>query len=326
MKQPARREAVNEYTQGERWSGFGVPPASMVMWPFSLLGVLYGALKRSLGFLALRSTLAPDYRNLQADARPRLVLTLDKAVDSLNVAVSSLSCVEVWVEEARVDLVDVETNGETYTPAQAILKICEPVAPSETLHISLINTVYNAAGRPQGVYSCIISAALRYRTDQSHEEFEQSFPPYRAKMNVLVPINLRRMERFDKPARSREPESLPSRERCEQSKRVRRSQRTASRSAVIVEGKFSDGSSFSDSTHALVLSAYGCIVTLPRPPRIGEGLLLRNIGSLREQLCRVAYVGEKRGGGIQVGLAFETAAPEFWCVDRLPSDCKAALQ
>jgi hypothetical protein len=317
MKQPARLEAVSEYTQGE-WPGYAALLELVVIWFLGALDVGCSALKRSLGFLGLRSTLSSDYRNLRVGARPRLVLKLDKAVGSLGVAISNRSHTEVWVEEATVNLVDVETDGETYTPAQAVLKIREPVAPSECLYISLIDTVYNAAGRPQGVYSFTISALLRYRTDQSDEEFQQAFPLCHAKMNTLVPIGLCRMGWFDKSARSREPESGMGLERGEQERRVRHSRRVTAQAAVVVEGRFGDGSAFSDATHAFVLSAHGCLVTLGTSIRIGEKLVLRNVATLQKQHCRVVYVGEQCGGRMKVGLGFETAAPGFWGIHRMP--------
>lgn len=319
MKQGTRQAAVNEYTQEEWRSGFSYRLLLVAMWLLGALGFVCSALRGAFGFLPA-SILAPARRSHQ-DGRPsQLILTLDKAVGSLNLVMANRSRTEVWAEEVRVNLIDVDTAGERCTPAQVVLKIRDFVAPSETLHISLINTVYNAAGRPQGVYSCIISAVLRYRIGGADEkEFDQPIPSYRASMIALVPISLRRMGRLDKPARPQRPEDIPSRDRGEQSKRVRRSQRVTAQSAVVVAGRFSDGSAFSESTHALVLSAHGCLVNLPKPVEIGESVVLRNVGTLQERRCQVVYIGGTQSGEIQAGLGFEMEAPEFWGIDCLPS-------
>jgi hypothetical protein len=114
-------------------------------------------------------------------------------------------------------------------------------------------------------------------------------------------------------------ESTLSAKPSEQGQRVRRSQRATAHSAVIVEGRSVDGCAFSESTHALVLSAHGCLVTLPKPLEIGESVVVRNSNTLHEQRCHVVYIRGAHGGEIQVGLSFETEAPEFWGVDCLPS-------
>jgi hypothetical protein len=288
------------------------------MWFLGTFGLLYRALTRPFGFLSI-STLTAAYTR-QQERPPYFVLTLDKAVGSLNLAMTSRSYIDIWVEEARIDLQDVETGGERYNPVQAVLKIRELVAPSETLHVSLINTVYNAAGRPQGVYSCIISTALLCRTDgASGEEFCQSVSPYRARMIALVPLSLQRIGRFDKLPTPGKSEVMSSFDRGEHGRRVRRSRRITAQSAVIVEGRFSDGDTFSASTHALVLSAHGCLVTLPKPLKIGESVVVRNVGTHQEQRCRVVHIRGTHDGDIQAGLGFETAAPEFWGLDCLPS-------
>ena len=209
-------------------------------------------LMRSLSISSAGANPAPDRLN----SKPRLHLTLESSAGALNLAVANRSRVEIWAEEATVDLVDVETNGEVYSPAQSVLKIREPIAPSEILRISLINTVYNTAGRPQAMYSCTIAAVLRFRTDAFVEDLEQPFPFYRAKMVALIPTSLRRLVRFDRSSGSSKLQDLSAVGRGEQSKRVRRSKRTTAQSAVVVEGRFSDGTPFVTATRALVLSAH----------------------------------------------------------------------
>ena len=122
------------------------------------------------------------------------------------------------------------------------------------------------------------------------------------------------------------PEDAPASERKEQGHRVRQSRRVVGQSVVVVEGQFSDGSLYLDSTPALILSAHGCLVTLAKPVTIGESLVVRNSSTLQERYCQVVYIGKKCGGRTEVGLGFEVAAPDFWGIELLPSEGKAVLQ
>ena len=122
------------------------------------------------------------------------------------------------------------------------------------------------------------------------------------------------------------PEDAPAFERKEQGHRVRQSRRVVAQSVVVVEGQFSDGSLYLDSTPALVLSAHGCLVTLAKPVTIGESLVVRNSSTLQERYCQVVYIGKKCAGRTEVGLGFEVAAPDFWGIELLPSERKAVLQ
>jgi PilZ domain-containing protein len=95
----------------------------------------------------------------------------------------------------------------------------------------------------------------------------------------------------------------------------RRSKRVPAQLPVVVQGKSTDGSAFTDPTRAVVLSAHGCLITLSASVRLGERLILRNVANREEQDCRVVYLGEKHGGRTEVGLRFKAAAPQFWGLD-----------
>ena len=216
MKQGARQTPINEYTQ-EEWSGFSDQLLLLAMRALGALVFLLSALGRILGSLGRTSTLDFAHRGLGSGNSSRLLLDIDKALGSLNLAVTNRSQAHIWVEEARVNLIVIEAEEELHTPRPAVLTIRQPVAPSETLHISASNTIYNTAGRPRGVYSCTISAVLHYRADESVEkEFHQSFPSYRARMIALVPISLRRIEWLDRPAKQGGRHATPQSCRTEQ--------------------------------------------------------------------------------------------------------------
>ena len=106
---------------------------------------------------------------------------------------------------------------------------------------------------------------------------------------------------------------------------LRRSQRVRAQVPVVVQGKSTDKTPFADPTRAIVLSAYGCLVTLSASVRLGERLILRNVASSEEQDCRVVYLGEKQGGRAEIGLRFKTAAPQFWGLENPPRDWKEVL-
>jgi hypothetical protein len=319
MKEP-KPQVANAYTQEGEWPGLAAYRELAGIWFSSALGPLRGALTRSLSFLGGRFARGFEGRSCEAGAPSPLILTLDKTAGSLNLTVANRSQAAIWAEEAQVDFVDVETDGETCAPAPAILKIRKLVAPSESLQASVTDAVYSAAGRRQGVYSCTISPVLRYRRDEAdQEQFEISFPSYRVSMVALVPISVRRMGQCDKPAKARASQTWPAREGDEPGRCRRRSQRMNAQLEVVIEGQCSDGSPFSCATRALVLSAHGCLVTVPDLFKIGELVMLRNVSTLREQRCEVVYIGLNRGAGIEVGLGFETEAPDFWGITCLPS-------
>src|SRR5260370_36234991 len=101
---------------------------------------------------------------------------------------------------------------------------------------------------------------------------------------------------------------------------VRRSRRVPAQLPVVVQGKLTDETSFVDPTRAIVLSAHGCLITLPSSVKLGESLILRNVANRKEQNCRVVYLGAKQGGRTEVGLRFKTAAPQFWGLKHPPRD------
>lgn len=105
---------------------------------------------------------------------------------------------------------------------------------------------------------------------------------------------------------------------------LRRSQRVAAQMPVIVQGGWAEAAPFADPSYALVINAHGCLITLSRPVRLGEKLILQRAGTREKQDCRVVYLGQKQGGRIEVGLRFKIAAPQFWGLVNPPLDWKNA--
>jgi hypothetical protein len=103
----------------------------------------------------------------------------------------------VWVEEATVVLIDLDTESQTETSiGEAKLKILQNIGPSEELSVSLSRTIYDAAGRPQEPYSCFVLTNVRYRV---FDEWCNAQPePYRVEMEALSVTGLRRAHRDNK--------------------------------------------------------------------------------------------------------------------------------
>jgi hypothetical protein len=67
--------------------------------------------------------------------------------------------------------------------------------------VSLAASIYNAAGRPQGQYSCLVSTDVRYRVfdEWCYAELETC----RVEMAGLTAVDLRRAHRDNKKIRQR---------------------------------------------------------------------------------------------------------------------------
>ncbi|HEX3375287.1 MAG TPA: hypothetical protein VHS29_00395 [Candidatus Acidoferrales bacterium] len=69
----------------------------------------------------------------------------------------------VWIEYANIALADLNAKNQTITPVGHFeQKILQYVGAKETLCVSLANAVYDASGRPQGPYTCLLLASVRY--------------------------------------------------------------------------------------------------------------------------------------------------------------------
>ena len=303
------------------WTGLSAWLVMIVMGCFCLVAVLYKALGR------WRRNRLTAVQAMEVAIRPQLIFARDGVGGSLILAVTNRSGIAVWAEEAHVVLTDLEADLQaSAATGQAILKIREFIAPHETLHISFVEALYNAAGKPQGRYSFVVSTVLQCRADEGDgEPFETPLPSYRARMVALGPLGLRRVRWFGDPARHRGPVGTPALQQQDRSDGLRRSQRVHAQSPVAVLGKLTDGSPFADFTRAVVLSANGCLVTMSRSVKLGEKLVLQNVASRQELDCRVVYLAEQHDGGIKVGLGFNTSAPHFWNLEHPPSNWTTAL-
>jgi hypothetical protein len=291
---------------------------------FRLFGLMQRLLMRSWESLEAPPVPMAEPEDRRIARQIRLGIVCDNIGGSLSLRVTNRSQLGVWVEAAHVNVIGLDQPDQASEPTgHAVMEIHEFVGPSGTLQINLVDAIYVAAGRPWSLYSRAVSIVLRCRTQNQAQEFDRSLPLYRVKMIALFPISLRRLRWFDKRAKHRNG-SISAFDSKDSLNCTRPSSRMDGQSAVIVKGVSNDGSSFSDSTRALVLSAHGCLVALAAPVKMGTSVLVRNTGTRQEKHCQVVYIGKQTGSRTEVGLAFETAAPEFWGTDHLPLDQKFA--
>ena len=117
----------------------------------------------------------------------------------LDLVLQNHSKLPIWAEQATFALADLDADFQgTAATEEGILLIRETVRPGGMLRISLIETVYNAAGKPQGEYSFLISGVVRYRAEESNW-FEITLQTYRVRMIALSAIRLLRMRWYDQP-------------------------------------------------------------------------------------------------------------------------------
>src|SRR5205807_2112543 len=94
------------------------------------------------------------------------------------------SNVTVWVEEAAVVLSNLEANSQTsISTGQARHKILQNISPNDSLGVSLVGSIYEGAGRPQGKYTCVIFTDVHFRV--GNEWFNKTLDACRVEMAAL---------------------------------------------------------------------------------------------------------------------------------------------
>jgi hypothetical protein len=142
----------------------------------------------------------PEHRGFQIDFLARVRLFREDDWAYLELFLMNRSNVAVWVEEAVVVLSNLEANWQTsISTGQARLKILQNIRPNETLGVSLVGSIYEAAGRPQGKYTCMISTEVHFRVGD--EWFIKTVHACRVEMAALAVFRLRRSRWFGKKAR-----------------------------------------------------------------------------------------------------------------------------
>ena len=99
----------------------------------------------------------------------------------------------------------------------------------------------------------------------------------------------------------------------------RGTQRVAMQIEVRVSGYNAEGARFTEDTRTVLISGFGCLVTLQTPVNRGKRLTLTNLQTKKTVECLVAY-HEASGDVWQVGLAFIALNQPFWPVEFPPAD------
>jgi hypothetical protein len=77
-----------------------------------------------------------------------------------------------------------------------------------------------------------------------------------------------------------------------------------------------------EKTHTIVVSAHGGLVLMATKVEENQLVLIENLETNQELLCRVTGVGDSFMGKTQVGLEFILPAPDFWDLELPPKDWK----
>jgi hypothetical protein len=124
--------------------------------------------------------------------RSSLELTPQDGWRLLNLAVANRHDTKVWVERAAFIITDLDANMQGgLADGCGLVEIRQFIRSGENLCISLIEAVYNAAGKPQGVYSFALSCTVRYRLGERWLESES--PVFQVEMVRLSGMRIRRV-------------------------------------------------------------------------------------------------------------------------------------
>jgi hypothetical protein len=103
----------------------------------------------------------------------------------------------VWVEEVSVVLADLLADRKTVVPPERVnLSILQNVNPRETVDISFDGVIHDAAGKPQGPYTCLVITDVRYKVFD--EWCNAKLGAYRVEMEALGNVGLRSARWYDK--------------------------------------------------------------------------------------------------------------------------------
>ena len=148
-------------------------------------------------FLPWRQKYKSKSKSVQIKFAPRLAITREDGWVYLELQLVNRSSWRVWVEEACVVLADLDANLQTAaSDGRSRHAIRQNVGPNETLSVSIAAAIYDAAGRPQGPYSCLVLTNVRYRIfDQwCNAKLETCF----VEMATLSVFSLRSARWYDK--------------------------------------------------------------------------------------------------------------------------------
>jgi hypothetical protein len=147
-------------------------------------GFLFSAVR------AWRSKAGVRKRRKEVDFRPTIGFARQDGFKSVALLLTNKSRLNVWTEEIEIALTELSANQQTSeATCHEIHKVRQTVSPSDLLPISLVETIYMAAGKPQRKYSCVMSSVVRYRVGEKW--YEEPMIAYRLKMIGLTVAGIR---------------------------------------------------------------------------------------------------------------------------------------
>ena len=130
------------------------------------------------------------------DFRPKIGFTRLDGGASLAVLLDNRSDRKVWAEEIEIVLTNLVANDRTAEAScREVQKIHQNVGRQDMLPVSLVETIYKAAGNPQRKYCCLMSSILRFKVDE--KMFERPLAPHTLRMAGLTIVSEQR-ERWAK--------------------------------------------------------------------------------------------------------------------------------
>jgi hypothetical protein len=138
-----------------------------------------------------------ETKSAQVKFSPRLEITRERGWQNLELRLINRSSWAVWVEEVNVVLADLVADLKTAVPPERIkLAILQNVNPRETVDVNFDGVIHDAAGRPQGPYTCLVLTDVRYRVFD--EWCNAKLGAYRVEMEALGSVGLRSARWYDK--------------------------------------------------------------------------------------------------------------------------------
>jgi hypothetical protein len=132
----------------------------------------------------------PHVQVKEFDFRPSIGFARQDGWQSVALLLENEADVLVWTEEIEIALTDLVATRQASDPScHEVLKVRQNVPPHDLLPMSLVETIYQAAGRPQRKYSCVLSSVVRYRVGEKW--FEEPMRSYRLKMKGFKVANIR---------------------------------------------------------------------------------------------------------------------------------------
>jgi hypothetical protein len=142
-------------------------------------------------FVVFRRGKRDSLLEIQIALRPATRISSYDGWVALELQFVNRSDVKVWIDKAKLVIRDLDANFQTaLTTGQQIHEIRQAVVPDECLSMSLNGSLYDAAGRPQGLYSFLLWGTVHYRIGE--EWAQANIRPHRIEMATLSLLRVRR--------------------------------------------------------------------------------------------------------------------------------------